>query len=135
MGILKSAKVNLRSVKNAFPIYKKHFWVLNFAAGRLEFYKNDQAPQAKGYLLGSQIRGVSFSGDRQNKFYDLCVQIRGGQERRFRMSSREERERWYKAIKSLAATYSTMNLFQSLVLAVHRRATQATSLSPLLRWT
>jgi hypothetical protein len=130
LGTTRSAKMRLASVKKAFPIYKKQYWVAREMSGVLEFYKNDQDPQAKGTVRAAQIKGVSFSGDKQNKFFDLSVQLRGGIERRFRLNSREERNRWYGVISSMANRHSTQSQWNGVVSAIQRRLASASNLSP-----
>lgn len=127
LGRVRSAKINHRSVKKAFPIYRKAFWVARESIGLLQFFKNDQAPQAKGSVNASQIKSVSYGVDKQNKFFDLSVMLRGGFERRFRLVSREERDRWYEVLSGMAKQHSSQSQWHGILNVVHRRLAAASA--------
>ena len=120
MGVLRSTKGT--SSRNKFAgRYTKHFWVVNISRGRLECYKNDQAAEPKALIEAAQIAGVSVSKDKHNKFFELCINLRQGKERRFRLNSRTERDRWLAALSDLIKHRSAHDRLDSIVSVIQRR--------------
>lgn len=105
--------------------YKKRFWVVNEASSHLEVYKNDQAHVPLDIVKAEDIRGVMYSGDKQNRFYVMTVQTRKRYDIKFRMNSSEEREKWSAAVTKLMERYSTSNRRRAVLVTVMRRTRAA----------
>ncbi|EAN78362.1 ADP-ribosylation factor family, putative [Trypanosoma equiperdum] len=118
MGVMRCA---VERGRKSFVAYKKRFWVVDETQGRLEVYKNDQEPVPLDRFCASEVRGVIISGDRQNKFYGLVLQLRRGQNIKLRLSSLAERDRWYAAITRLIERCSTYNRDYNLLRVAQRR--------------
>nr|CCC94092.1 unnamed protein product [Trypanosoma congolense IL3000] len=118
MGVMQCA---VERGRKSFLVYKKRFWVVDVTQGRLEVYKNDQEPLPLDRFSTSELRGVIISGDRQNKFYGLVLQMRRGRNIKLRLSSLAERDRWYTAITRLIERHSTYNRDYNLLRVAQRR--------------
>ncbi|KAF8287781.1 hypothetical protein C4B63_14g163 [Trypanosoma cruzi] len=107
--------------RTSFLTYKKRFWVVDQTQGRIEVYKNDQEPFPLAKYNASEVRGVIFSGCKQNKFYRLVLQLRHARNVRFRLNSMAERDRWYAAITRLIERYPAYNRDQNVLRVAQRR--------------
>lgn len=101
--------------------YKKRFWVVNERAGFLAVYKNDQEPLPQQTFPASDLRGVMFADDKQDRFVVMIVKTRSSRTIKFRMSSFEEREAWSTAISRLMDTHSMINRHKSVLSMILRR--------------
>ncbi|KEG14596.1 putative ADP-ribosylation factor-like 2, arl2 [Trypanosoma grayi] len=122
MGVVRCAQEKGRA---SLMTYKKRFWVVDETQGRLEVYKNDQEPFPQAKFPASEVRGVIFSGGKQNKYFGLVLQLRRGRNVKFRLNSVTERDRWYTAITRLIERYSTYNRDQNVLRVAQRRTTVA----------
>jgi hypothetical protein len=127
MGVLRSTK---GTSGNQFAArYRKHFWVVNTTKGLLECYKNDQAVVPKATIDAAQIAGVTVSKDKQNKFFELRVNLRRGKERRFRLNSKDERNRWLAAVGDLIKNRKSSNYrVDSIVSLIQKRLSECADL-------
>ncbi|ORC90363.1 putative ADP-ribosylation factor-like 2, arl2 [Trypanosoma theileri] len=122
MGVVRSAYEKGRT---SFMMYKKRFWVVDESQARLEVYKNDQEPFPQTKFDASDVRGVVFSGGKQNKFFGLALQLRKGRNIKFRLNSIEDRDRWYNAIMRLIKRNSAYNHDQNVLRVAQRRTLTA----------
>lgn len=120
MGTLRSTKTT-----GGVVLWKKHFWVVNNALARLEYYKNDQSINPKGVIDARQIVNVSADYDKQSKFFYLSLKLREKKVREFRMNSVAERDRWHEAVLQLMRSIKSTDRIQALVSALQQRVTHA----------